>query len=314
MRVLVVDDDEAARLLTLSILKSGGHETVWASDGVGALEAAGAERPDVLLTDILMPRMDGYQLVRAWKAEPSLATVPVVFLTASYTDPADVRFALDLGAERFLTKPVEPEVLLEVVREIGEQGGSRAPERPPRIGEREVLREYSERLVNKLEEKVLDLQRANAMLRRTTDVLSDELGVKAVLIEELGGRVDAEAGERMRAHDLLGRALDGTEIAVVVVERGGIVRYLGPGAERMTGFSSSEVAGRDFCETLVPVEDRDRRRAGLRSLEDRCDVSRTRTELLTASGRRLPVEWIETVWRDADGDVRGVVALGLPCA
>lgn len=314
MRVLVVDDDEAARLLTASVLKSGGHEAVLARDGAEALDSARAEPPDVLLTDILMPRMDGYQLVREWKAQPSLAGVPVVFLTASYTDPADARFALDLGAERFLTKPVEPEVLLDVVSEVSERSGGSARPRPVRIGEKEVLREYSERLVNKLEDKVLELQRANVRLERTTEALSEELGVKTVLIEELGGRIDSDpgAGAAMRAHDVLGRAVDGADIVVVVVETGGVVRHFGRGAERTTGFAAAEVVGRDICETLVPPEDRDRRRAALCSPGEHGGPVRARGDVLTATGGRLLLEWTEVPWRDADGQVSGIVVIGLP--
>ncbi|MDZ4063677.1 MAG: response regulator, partial [Coriobacteriia bacterium] len=115
MRVLVVDDDEAGRYLVASILESAGHDVIEAGDGFEALEKGRSEMPDVVISDILMPRMDGYQLAREWKVDEALARIPLVFLTASYTDPADEKFAVELGADGFLSKPVEPETLLETI-------------------------------------------------------------------------------------------------------------------------------------------------------------------------------------------------------
>ena len=89
MRVLVVDDEDAARYLIASLLKGHGYEVIEAVDGRDALAKARATDVDIIITDILMPNMDGYQLCREWKADEKLAEVPLVFYSATYTEPAD---------------------------------------------------------------------------------------------------------------------------------------------------------------------------------------------------------------------------------
>ena len=111
--ILAVDDDPSGRYLLETILKSGDYEVLTASDGLAALKLAKYDPPDLVITDILMPRMDGYQLCREWKADPDLAPVPFVFYTANYADEDDETFALSLGAEEFLRKPMPPQQLLE---------------------------------------------------------------------------------------------------------------------------------------------------------------------------------------------------------
>lgn len=318
MRILVVDDDQAARHLVTSIARSAGHEVLTASDGAEALEVARTEPPELLVSDILMPRMDGYQLVREWKSDPALAPIPVVFLTASYTDSADERFAMDLGAERFLTKPVEPDVLLAVLAEVAESTGPRGAamaQRQPRIGEGEILREYSDRLVRKLEQKVIELQQSNNMLNAAMDALSTELQVKTALIEELGGRIDADHEREvddLRAHDELGDAIDGAQVLAVVVDARGVVTYFGRGAERLTGFAADEVVGRDWFEVLVPAGERDARRSAMATLLASGGTDRNESVLTTARGERLTIAWTDVCWRDDSGDIAGVLAIGVP--
>lgn len=312
VRVLVVDDDQTARYLAASIVRSAGHDVVTANDGAEALATARADVPDVLLSDILMPRMDGYQLAREWKADPLLAAVPIVFLTASYTDAADERFALDLGAERFLTKPVEPDVLIEVLAEIAEGAGREMRGRAPRIGEQEILREYSERLVRKLEHKVIELQQANELLTSAMNALSEELEVKTALIGELGGQIDGRDREMasLRAHDELGTAIDGALALAVVADVNGTVRYFGKGAERLTGYSAGEVVGRDWFDMMVPAEERDARRSAMASLLAAGGSDCSSSVIMTARGDRLDVVWTDHIWRNDNGDVAGVVTFG----
>lgn len=313
MKILVVDDDDASRHLTASILRSAGHEVILAADGVEALAVARADVPDALLSDILMPRMDGYQLAREWKADTVLSRIPIVFLTASYTDPADARFALDLGAERFLTKPVEPDVLLDVVAEISEGTAGGPDASPPRIGEDEILREYSERLVRKLEHKVLELQASNAMLQTAMDQLSRELEVKTGLISELGGRNEDHGRdlEALRAHDAVGRALDGAEVVAIVVDVAGTVVHVSRGAQTLLACSASEACGSDFFESFVPAEVRDQRRkafaVSLANERPACSTS----VVSTRRGDTVAIAWTDYPWRDENGDIAGIVGVGL---
>ncbi len=309
MRVLVVDDDESSRYLAATILRASDHVVVEARDGVEALEVARAQVPDLLLTDILMPKMDGYMLVREWKRDLALSGVPVVFLTASYTDDSDARLAMDLGAARFLLKPIEPELLLEAVAEAAAQG---AEDRPPRVADDRIMAEYGERLVRKLEKKVVELQEANRMLRRTMGTLSQELEVKTELIRQLDARAGAPSGGAMTlAHDRLADAVASTDAVVVAVDRTGSVTYLSPGAVRLFGREADAAVGEDYFASFVPEEDRAGRRSAMGRIVASGLPERSRGGVTGAEGQNVEVEWLDFPTRDAQGEVSGIVAFGM---
>jgi CheY-like chemotaxis protein len=115
-RILVVDDNESGRYLLETLLRSDGYEVVSAASGAEALELARRQRPDLVISDILMPGMDGFTFCRTLKQDDELRAIPVVFYSASYDDERDRRLALAVGAERCITAPLEPSELLRVVR------------------------------------------------------------------------------------------------------------------------------------------------------------------------------------------------------
>jgi CheY-like chemotaxis protein len=159
-RILVVEDNRQNIYLLESILRGNGYDVTVAENGKEALDLARKDPPDLAISDILMPVTDGFTLCRQWKADERLRTIPFIFYTATYTDPRDERFALSLGAERFVIKPQKPEVLAGIVREVLEEArimdagvsGRSADE------EVEVLQEYNEVLFRKLEKKVRQLE------------------------------------------------------------------------------------------------------------------------------------------------------------
>jgi signal transduction histidine kinase len=159
-RVLIADDNPKNIYLLEAILKGSGYEVVPAQNGAEALERAREAPPDLIITDILMPVMDGFELCRQWKADAVLKTVPFIFYTATYTDPKDEKFALSLGADRFLTKPQKPDVLLREIRDVLAGNGGKTPgaKGPEGRNETEVLRQYNEVLFRKLEKKIQELE------------------------------------------------------------------------------------------------------------------------------------------------------------
>ncbi|NQT20782.1 MAG: response regulator, partial [Planctomycetes bacterium] len=171
-KILIVDDNEQNLYMLQVLLKGHGYEVVSAVNGAEALDKARRDPPDVIITDILMPVMDGFTLCREWKKDEVLKAIPFVFYTATYTDPKDERFALSLGAERFIVKPTEPDVFVGMLREvIAEHEAGRLVVLPgaPVTEEPTVFREYSERLVKKLEKKVLDLEREATERKRAEE-------------------------------------------------------------------------------------------------------------------------------------------------
>jgi PAS domain S-box-containing protein len=255
MRVLVVDDDPAGRYLLQSIIESGGHEVVCAVDGEEALRLAQESLPDIAISDILMPKMDGYQLCRAWKADDALTAVPIVFYTASYTDLADERFASSLGVDGFWRKPMDPTSLLRGIQDL--VGNDGAVRRPDLVDETEVLQEYSQRLVNKLEEKAASLERANAELKRAMEILGEEVSVKANLIAELS----ADVIERKRVEralrderDFTRQVIEVADLLICVVDTAGKVLLFSHGAERITGWTAEEAIGTLFSDAFLSDE------------------------------------------------------------
>ncbi len=115
--VLVVDDDPVIQGLLRVNFEMEGYDVLTAGDGVEGLERARAERPDAVILDVMMPRMDGLDVARALKADPSTAGIPVVLLSAK-AQQADLRAGEGTGADEYLTKPFDPFDLLERVASL----------------------------------------------------------------------------------------------------------------------------------------------------------------------------------------------------
>jgi signal transduction histidine kinase/FixJ family two-component response regulator len=220
-RILVVDDKEENLYLLRALLQGHGHLAILARNGAEALARAGEEAPDLVISDILMPVMDGFSLCRRWKgADSPFRQVPFVFYTATYTEPKDEQLALSLGADRFIVKPAEPARFIQMITEILEDHGTgrlRVPDRSPEP-EAQYLREYSEVLVHKLEDKLVELERANRTLQEKDSFNLAVLDAMAALVAVLdpGGKIVAvnkawkDFGSRpvrQRCSPLLGREI-----------------------------------------------------------------------------------------------------------
>lgn len=164
-RILVVEDDPQSSYLLITLLQGVGHEARSAGNGAEALALAADWEPDLVISDILMPTMDGFTLLRAWKRHAQLARIPIVIYTATYTEPQDEALAIKLGADRFLIKPEEPELFLQIVDELLARDPAEVrPGSDEPTAEREILQQYNQRLVSKLEDKMKQLEQTNRHL------------------------------------------------------------------------------------------------------------------------------------------------------
>src|ERR1700722_2182615 len=109
--VMIIDDSLVIRAVVRAGLEAEGYQVMQAEDGAAALDLCGSRPPDVILLDVIMPGLDGYEVLAILKSNPELAHIPVVFLT-SRTGMADVIAGLRAGAHDYLRKPFEPEELL----------------------------------------------------------------------------------------------------------------------------------------------------------------------------------------------------------
>jgi PAS domain S-box-containing protein len=206
MKILVAEDHPESRYLLQQLFMGLGHEVSAVADGLEVLELldhAKTAPPDVVVSDALMPRMDGFQLCRTLRQHPRWCRLPFIFYTATYTDRADEQFALKLGADRFVVKPEEPEALMAIIKDTVAKVAAQPPREPePLDADAAVLEEYTRRLSLKLELKVAELEGANDDLRASESAIRDlneqlKATVRA-LEKEAVERQDAEMALRFR--------------------------------------------------------------------------------------------------------------------
>ena len=162
MKVLIADDNTDDRSLLRCNLENHGCQTVIeAWDGAEALALAERHRPDLIISDALMPRMDGFQFLRAIKKDPVLKSIPFIFYSAVYTGYKEEELALSLGAEGFLVKPREPEDLWNaIVQIVAGRGAGRSVPGELKKEDEDFIRSYGEIVTAKLEERNRELEAA----------------------------------------------------------------------------------------------------------------------------------------------------------
>jgi CheY-like chemotaxis protein len=164
--ILVVDDNAINRKVLIALLSSDGHLTLQASDGADGLAVARQHRPQLIISDILMPSMDGYAFVRALRGEPQLRGTPVIFYTAHYHEREAHNLARSLGVSRVLVKPSPHAELLKAVEQVM-AGVTETPADPvPESFDREHLR----LLTDKLSERAAALAASNSRFAALADL------------------------------------------------------------------------------------------------------------------------------------------------
>ncbi|MDO8749497.1 MAG: response regulator [Candidatus Omnitrophota bacterium] len=116
-RLLLVDDEVELVEMIKFRLEASGYEVLTANDGQQALEIARREKPDLIILDVMLPKMDGYKVCGLLKKDSRYAHIPVMMFTAKAMD-ADLKLGQEVSADAYLTKPFEPKVLLEKIKEL----------------------------------------------------------------------------------------------------------------------------------------------------------------------------------------------------
>jgi len=169
MKILIVDDNATDRELTRTSLNGEGHTTLEASDGVEGLAVLQREKVDVIISDILMPRMDGYRFCYEVRSNEQLRHLPFI-LISGYTSPAEEKRALEMGADLFTLKSHTASAILQAVHEVTTKPRTPfAPIEPSR--ELSVMKEYNQQLVAKLEQSNIELTETNHELRLSRESL-----------------------------------------------------------------------------------------------------------------------------------------------
>jgi two-component system, cell cycle sensor histidine kinase and response regulator CckA len=271
MKVMAVDDNEQNLYFLEVLLKSVNYEVMAARDGLEALEHLRKGSFSLIISDILMPRMDGFQLCRECKSDPRLKHIPFIFYTATYTDAKDEEFALKLGADRFVVKPAEPQIFLATIGELIDEYEKGSPLMKESLINNEdlYLVEYNKRLINKLEKKMLDLEATHKSL----------------------------AESEMKYRSLFDNSID----AVFLTSPEGRILEANPEGSRIFGYTGEELCqiGRngimDLSDPRLPE-----------ALEERNRTGRFRGELMMVrkDGTKFPGEISSAVFKNRDGAVR----------
>lgn len=159
--ILIVEDVPNVLELLEVTLRFKGYSVITARNGEEALQVMAHQKPVLIVTDILMPRMDGYAFVQKLRLKPETRSIPVVFLSATYVTPEDKQFALSLGAARFMEKPIDTEDFLLTVAELVTQ---QSLTQPHPLDMEKFYQGYRTRLENKLRHKNTQIARAERLL------------------------------------------------------------------------------------------------------------------------------------------------------
>ena len=166
--ILVVEDVPNILELLDVTLRFKGYPVVTARNGEEALQTVSQDKPALVITDIMMPKMDGYTLAFNLRRNPETSSIPIIFLSATYVTPEDKDFAMSLGAVRFMEKPVDTEDFLLTVAEVLTDGhGSLSPP----MDKRQFLDGYRRRLEVKLGHKNAQILRNERLLETLPDSL-----------------------------------------------------------------------------------------------------------------------------------------------
>jgi two-component system NtrC family sensor kinase len=181
-KVLVVDDRPANVMLLEDILEDAGYQVFSAMDGKQGLQQARANHPDLIISDILMPNMDGFEFCHQVRTTPELSATPFLFLTGAYVGSDDEQFALKIGANRFIRRPFQNQELLDTVQILVSTEQDQIPSGLSELDEKYYLKEHINRLTQALEDKVIELE---AVMEQNVRLLKDAKRHEAELRKNL---------------------------------------------------------------------------------------------------------------------------------
>jgi diguanylate cyclase len=248
MKLLIVDDEPANLRLLRAQLESEGHGVVEAATGVEALRALEREPVEGIISDILMPEMDGFRLCLEVRKSEGHRTLPFVLYTSTYDSAGDRNLANSVGADSYIIKPSPVGSILEALRSARWKPRAQTAPTPPAVDELHVLKQYSETLVNKLAEKAEELQIANQRLERHAAELQLEITERKRAAEELRG---SELRFRQLAENV-------REAFFLLDAKSGEMLYVSPAYESIWGRSCASLyADPRSWMNLVHPDDQD---------------------------------------------------------
>ena len=220
-KVLIAEDTEDSRIVLERLLTSQGFEVASGINGLEALRLARENPPDIIISDILMPEMDGFELCRQIKKDPILHKIPLIFYTATYTEQKDRYLGMALGAALFVLKPVSPpQSIVNIIKDVLEVSREKMkPVQSPVLEEKEEIElDKMHRLAvsRKLNKKINELEKERETLRKS--------------------EVDKER---------LMSAVEQASEVILITDIKGTIQYVNPAFEQISGYSCEEAIGKN---------------------------------------------------------------------
>ncbi|MCE1253729.1 MAG: GAF domain-containing protein, partial [Anaerolineae bacterium] len=281
-KILVVDDSPTQSMRSRIILETLGFEVMEANNGKKALDMALVENPDVIISDILMPEMDGFELCHLIQLDPQLQHIPVVLQTASYRAKEDREFGLDIGADAFVPKGAGVDEMSALINRV--------------LAEREK-REKSSQKSDKGSKSPFDALHAQRMLFR--------------LLEETAKLEQANASikiERNRAQ----KYLDVASVIMVAIDLKGKITMINPRGCQVLEGTPRELIGMDWIENFIPGEQQPEIKKIHEKilLNQRDKIEYIEYTVITRKGNRRFIAWHNTILTDDSGAVSGILSSG----
>ncbi len=293
MNILIVDDNKDVSSVLRNILQLERYDVRVAANGAEALEMAKDSLPDILISDILMPEMDGFKLCHEIKKNKKLRKTAFIFYTAHYTDPEDEKLALTMGASRFILKPMDPEEFINVIKEVIVEHNKTELHVPrmPLEEDEDLFRMYNRRLTKMLDKKISDLETLDRSLRQKEDSLQASEEKYHKLIETANDAIfvaDAETGIILEANKKAGELLDLPVDKIIGMHQSGLHPI--EEAERYSNIFREHVHAQRVISEKLLIVNRSKQRVPV-------EISASVTEV---KGRRI----IQGIFRDISDRVQ----------
>ncbi len=275
MKILIVEDDDNSRVFLERSLRAQKYEVEGAVNGAIALEKVRQWHPDLIVSDILMPEMNGFELCRRIKTDGQLKNIPFIFYTATFVDQKDEKLAMALGASRFLIKPMEPADFFRTIREVINEFETNELSvlLPPPAEMKDLCQMQTEALSRKLDKKVRELAKEREALR--------------------------ESEGRFRA------LIESTSDLIWEVDRDGTYTYCSPKIRDILGYEPEEVIGKTPFDFMSPEEAKLLHREFKSVAESKKPFATWENVNVHKDGRKVVLETSGVPFFDASGNLEG---------
>ena len=281
-KVLIVDDSPTQSFRIKIMLEELGFDVIEAHSGKTAIDIALEENPDIILSDILMPEMDGFEFCHLLRSDYGLTEIPVILQSSSYQSSEDRDFGLDIGADAFIPKGFSPEQMAKLIHQVINKKKNKKSNSSTQIGKaKQPFDElHAQRMLYKLLEETSMLEKANETIK----------------------------AERNRAQ----KYLDVASVVMVAFDNNGVVSMINPRGSQVLGKKAEEIINQNWFDTFIPrgqaenVKEYYEKFVFNNCCEDFC----IEYPVLNSHGEERLITWHNSVLPDEKGEQIGILCSG----